>query len=65
MHFVSLSLSPLRSPGGDHEDEGGEENAILIVISTENKKGHLLSFPLSLLSLRALTAIAITIAPGF
>lgn len=41
---VTPSLTIEESPGGDHEDEGGEEDFILIVISTENKKGHLLLF---------------------
>ena len=62
--FVLLPLSPSRSPGGDCEDGHDGEDAILMVIFSENKKEPLHPFPVPF-SVRGLLAIGVAIAPGF
>lgn len=63
MHFVLLPLSTLRSPGGEHKDVDGGEDAILMVIRTE--RDTCFHFLLSLLSVRGLLTLLLPLPPAF
>lgn len=64
----ALCITPsiiMRNAGGDHKDGDGRGDTVLMVISTESKKEHLLSFSSLFTLCEGTPCVAVAIASGF